>query len=176
MAREVEERRIGDVTYRVRMMKPMEAQLITFRLVQIFGDTIGSLFEGVDGNLESLGNLQMRAAGLAISRLAHTATEADMERISKAMLSCTDVIVHQADGRSGQFVELKDIIDVIHGGRMTQHFEWLAFALEVNFGDFFGESGPAGRLLGLLEKAFPSPPASTGGSTESQAAASTRPV
>lgn len=162
MGREIQSRRIGPHTYRV---KPLGARANTAALqevLRVFGPALGvgsrSFVEG--GNLLE-GLLLAGAGGMGelIAQLPQGAVWELVERFGKgAEVEIregaevrTPVLLEQTDGET--------IADGLWAGkRYADMFAWLGFALEVNYASFFDDNDSVKTLLARARAAFEASP------------------
>jgi len=170
--RETKTKRIGDFDYRVRQLSDPQGTKLLVRLTKIVVPTVAAGLKGLPDETEgmTLADLSTAAIGDALLMLSDKITEDDMAFLCDTLAADTEFSA--AGGEA--WVPLTG--DKHHwSGRYLQKFQWIAFALEVNYADFLGGSGSIERLAGLLRaaKASKSPASSTGESNESSPASST---
>ena len=175
--REVHERDIGDVGFKVEQLPGIQGRRVLVRLYKLFGPSIGALIGSSDigspGQTVTMDDIDLSSVGNAITRLALDIREEDLDYLCKTFGDHTQV--RMPGFEEGQWLPLKKIgHDNIWHGRYKTMFLWLAFALEVNYADFFGGLGGASALLDSLKERHAkrkeqstSPSTSTGKSGES---------
>lgn len=119
-----ETKQIGGATYHVETYNVVTGREALVRLQRMFGPAMGELIEGrgKTGIARALGDLSGRFA------------VADLEWFVAKTAEKT--AVEHADGR---LVPMRpDVQEDLFAGNYLTMFEWLEFALEVNFKDFLG--------------------------------------
>jgi hypothetical protein len=86
------------------------------------------------GELLSSGNSQEKA-GAALAALCAQVSEADLEYLCDTFAGCTMVTL--PDNTMKQLDAVTQ--EALFGGQIAECFKWLAFCLEANYADFFGE-------------------------------------
>lgn len=142
-----EERRIGDVTYRVTQLGVTPGKKLLVRLVKLIGPVIA---KGADGASESV---SLRGPGLArmILEFCERLTLEDLDEFCSVLSAQTEYSV--GDGR---WLVLKNQFELHFAGKYDELFQWLAFALEVQFGGFFSVLGGLRDRHASQEAAYPS--------------------
>lgn len=114
--REEKTKQIGSHSYLVRQLPATQAQRLFVRLSKLVGPALAEVTNG-------------GAAGLkgAAMQLFSQLNEQDVEDITKQMAKMSEV-----DGR-----QLSACFDVHFTGLHSELWQWLMFALEVQFQDFF---------------------------------------
>lgn len=113
--REENTKQIGGSTYVVRQLPATQAQRLFVRLTKLLGPGVAELTKGKTG---------MRPAALSVlSQL----NESDVEDITKQMAKMSEV-----DNKP-----LHLIFETHFTGKHADLWQWLLFALEVQFKDFF---------------------------------------
>jgi hypothetical protein len=115
--REEKTKKIGDHEYLVRQLPAMKAQRLFVRLSKLVGPALAELTSG--------GKEGLKPAAMAILTQLN---EADVEDITKQMIEMSEV-----DNKP-----MKLTFDVHFRGKHADLWQWLLFALEVQFEDFFG--------------------------------------
>jgi len=114
MAIEPKSKEIGGDNYTVTPMTAVKGRRVFARLFKVIGPVLGKLSEGVN-----VGDLLGAAA-------AHV-SEDDVDYFCEAF----------APGTTVNGAELQKVFAVHFMGKYAEMVEWIAFAVEVNFGDFF---------------------------------------
>lgn len=107
------------------------------------------------------------ALAAAVQGLAESLSEEDFDFTVATLAEYTQISLE-----AGKWVPLKDHMEFHFAGNYVELFQWLGFALRVNFGGFTGEQGTLAALLEkakAVQRARQSPTSSTGTSTESPA-------
>lgn len=137
--RKPHERTIDEVEYVMMEMNPFKSSAILTRLLKILGKPIASMISGIDKKEgESLmnSNFDEKLIGAAVEELSTRLNEKDVEKLMKDLL-VKDLITYKTEDME----EFKKIANVEnHFGKfgLLHLFKVVKFALEVNFGDFFG--------------------------------------
>lgn len=173
----VEERQIGEYTYRVTRLGAKAGCAMAIKLAKWIAPSAASGVEGlVVARSDGFGSI---AIGLSDSLrvLVERVSAEELERVQLELAKHTTV----------QIGELEPQLAAIYDEHFAGHYDWLAawfaFALEANFRSFFGGTAGASDLVALVERiaglmehfapASPSRPASSGTSIESPQAADT---
>lgn len=130
-----QERVIDGQTFSVTQLPAMRALKMLSRLVRTLGPAAARLMDGaasaggaLGSGLGGLAQMNVAALGQAVTVLTERLTEAELESITRELLETATV-----DGRL-----LMPSFDLTMQGRMGPVLQLLAFALEVNYGSFFG--------------------------------------
>lgn len=165
-----EERDIGDRRFQVTQMPAGRGRKLLVRLSKVIGPTLAAgLQEMPEGDEEAtVGDLPVRALSGAIFELCEKLTEADLDYVCSQLAGDTK---WSEDGESWTSLSSKGQFDLVFAGRYLDMLKWIGFGLEVNFADFFGESGALEKARQALAvqaaTRSASQPRSTGGSTGS---------
>lgn len=159
MALGVDERQIGEHTYRVTQLTTLKARALFARLVQFLGPGVATAISS--GNVSSILNMDI---GALVGSLADKFTDNELAYFCTQLGSCSEIVV---DGKTQTLTNA--IIDVHFAGHLLDMFKWMAFALEVQFSDFLSEWKriQAAALEAKAKSVQNSPAASTGTSGES---------
>lgn len=166
---ETKEKIIGDARYRVTTLGGEESFFVQMRLVKAIAASVSS-GRGID-----MGLFSDKAKGFRVNpgEFFAALSDADAEYIRKAFMRKTAVwaedVATLPDGQEIRHepkgARLENVYDGHFGGRrQLDIWPWLAFCLEVNYGDgFFSEA--LGRVKSAMaESPSGSPPAPTGSS------------
>lgn len=133
--RKSDRKEIEGLHFEVTQLGFAKSRQVFVRLSKALGPALAAFLDGK----QSLASVDLRGA---LVDLLDRLSEADLVAVSDALM--TDAKVSR-DGTKWPF--LKDQAEEIFAGRMLTYFQWLAFALEVNYSDFFGAlrglAGPA---------------------------------
>lgn len=160
MSMGVEDRQIGDRTFRVLQLPALKARALFARLVQFLGPAVAGAVSS--GNMSALLNMDV---GALVGTLSEKFTEEELSYFGKVLGGCTQLV-----GDNGNTAVLDEKLqDVVFAGNILQMFKWMGFALEVQFSDFLSELKriQAVALAAKEKSAQKSPAASTGTSGES---------
>lgn len=169
MAREVVEKVIGGLAYKVTLLGSKAGRAMSVRILKLLGPTLAGFVEGTIGKRDGAGAIALGASE-AMREIALRLNEPELASIMDELAKFTTVAID--DKREPR---LSDIFDDHFAGHYDWMMSWAAFAFEVNFRSFFAGAGIAAlaaKLMSLVE-ALPSPPASTGTSTVSRPAGDT---
>jgi len=158
-----EEKQIGETTYRVTMLGAKAGRNLLVRLFKIAGPVLGELLEGLEGTKDpkkgaelgglgfSLGDLGMDAVARALEELASRISEQEFAYLCDTLADRTEVVLEGGE----RVLRLSQVFDLHFAGKYRELFGWLAFALTVNYRDFFGDSTGGALLAGLMGKRAP---------------------
>ncbi len=120
------ERSIGANTYKVTQLGFKKSREVLARLSKMLGPVLAELL--------SAGNAQEKA-GAALAALCAQVSEQDLEYLCGVFADCTFVTL--PDGSMKRLDAQAQ--EALFGGNIAECFKWLAFCLEANYADFFGE-------------------------------------
>ena len=138
MTREAQEKKIGEHNYRVRYWAPSKVIRHSQTLLKIILPPLSTLIESAGkgaGKVEDLLNTDIskinfsKAALLLVERWEDTQVEAIIDDLKAAS---------EVETAPGTWPEMSKVYDLHFTGIPTELFGWVAFGLEVQFGDFFG--------------------------------------
>jgi hypothetical protein len=137
---------IGSHTYHVTELPSGQARDLLVKLVKVFGPVLAGMLE--DGKLIPEGT-----EGAPAEALVNRVSKVDSKTLSKMLLAFSDRVSAadfkylcqvlgdstQVEIEAGAQVPLDLEYQELHfkGGRLSHLFRWLAFALEVQYADFF---------------------------------------
>ena len=133
-------------SYHVNQFGAREGGRIGIRLMKMIGGVVGTAVEGAslqagdDGQVEvDIMSIGMGTVGKMITNLATTVSEADYDYLC-------DVFTKTSAVSGGEYSEpmplaAEGVFDLHFAGEYVELGQWLVFAIEVNFGRFFGEGG-----------------------------------
>jgi len=156
--RDSQTKSIDGCGYTVYMLPPKVARKILVRIFQVLGPSLGEAFSRDEEKLSA-------AIGPIIREFTDRLSDDDLEWMMTALADVTMI-----DPGGGKTIPLKGVFDGHFQGKIGSMLRWFAFALEVQFSDFFGDSvGGLGQLLAGLKEtlASASPIISTGRSGDS---------
>lgn len=135
---------IDGVTYSVYMLPPKAAMDMLVDIGKVVGPSLGTILDAASekGGITHL--LDMSVNSEFFSKAAGQL----FERMDKAVLRSTIdqlVQVSMADG-----VKLDSIFEIHFRGKLGSMFQWLTFALKVQFGNFLSALGDA-TTQGVME-------------------------
>lgn len=166
-----EKTKINGVGYEVTKLPYTPGHSLLLRLTRALGPALGQgVIDGTHNvNLKDLLNVQVGPAlGSAIKALSETLNAEDFDYIVDTLAEYTKI-----SKAEGKWIPLKAEMEFHFAGNYFELFQWLGFALKVNYGGFFSEQG-IGGLLGKMKGAQRSPISSIGTSTGSQAQKNTQ--
>jgi hypothetical protein len=170
MPKKVEERTIDGIQYRVTQLGGYRATMLAFRVSRALAGVAAAVDKAQGASAESL--LQLA------STAAREMTPEDLAYVAHELADVTEVgVVDPIHGKS-RYAALAPLYDDHFAGAPPGWLKWLAFALEVNLGSFFG------GLVGLFRSpqaasSSNSPttvPGSSGDSSPASAAAPAAPL
>jgi len=169
--RETKDKQIGAFHYKVKQLADPKGMSLLVRLTKVLTPVLGAGLKGIPESSDgiSLGELTTGAIGDALIALADRIAEDDMEYIYSTL--ATEATFSQ-DG-SAWFPIASDSSH--WSGRYLQKFQWIVFALEVNYSDFLGGPDSLARIVTMFQavQKSKSPRTSTGGSSVSSVASTT---
>lgn len=141
--------------YTVYMLPPKTARKILVRVFQVLGPSLGEAFTRDDEKLSA-------AIGPIVREFTDRISDEDLDWIMDALTGVTTI-----SPGGEKTIQLRSVFDAQFKGKIGTMFKWFAFALEVQFSDFFGGSaGGLGQLLAGIKETLGSvsPSISTGAS------------
>lgn len=146
---DVKEKKIGEHTYRVRYLPPSKVLKIFSSLFKMLAPAFGKLVDGSlkDGaNVSDVLNREIKniSIGAAVEALVERWDDANVEALIRDLAIYSEV---STDGQ--RWPSVKDVYEVHFTGRPKELFEWVYFALEMQFKDFFPASGGSVLEKGL---------------------------
>jgi hypothetical protein len=129
---EIKSKVIGSHTYHVRQLGSKEARSLLVRLTSVLGPVLGAAIPQ-GASMADIMKLQVQF-GSGLAELANKLKEEDLEYACRVLGAATEV-----DLGGGKQVPLTLERQELHfcGGRLSEMFRWLQFALEVQYSDFF---------------------------------------
>lgn len=148
MAFRTQDKRIGETLYRVTELPATRSLDMLIGLFKMIGPALGVVMDGVDtAKRTSLADmLDAKLSGDAFARaaaeLAARVNTPQVQDMIAKLRACTQ---YDPGGQGETFRNMTaETFDMHFAGRMHELFGWLAFALEVQFGDFFGSLASLG--------------------------------
>ncbi len=120
------ERAIGKHVYLVTQLGFAKSRQVFARLTKMIGPALAELLASGDGQAK---------AGAALAALCQQVSESDLEYLCDVFADTT--LVKMPDGKKARLDAQAQ--ELIFGGAIADCFKWLAFCLEANYADFFGE-------------------------------------
>lgn len=140
MARATQSQDIDGTMFAVSQLPAMRSMRLMHRLAKAVGP---ALLKAAGGKAVSLKELDLSNAGEAAQMLFETFSENDFETLIRELLESATV---EHEGRT---IPLMPVFDVVMAGKPGTILKLLKFALEVNYGSFFGGFlGSVGQLAG----------------------------
>lgn len=138
-----EQRTVGSTAFKVTQLGASAGMQLMVRLTKVLGPVLGELAKGGDSNgATNLMDVRGDALAGALQQLATHLTYEDLEYVCETLGAMTEI-----EMEGGKWVRLNRAMREIHfAGNYGELFRWLAFALEVNYSSFFGESGVGAAL------------------------------
>ena len=137
--RKPHEKEIDGVHYVMHEMNPFKSSGLLTRLLKLLGKPMASIISGIkkdDGQSILDSNLDQSLIGAAVEDLSSRLNEKEVDKLIKDLL-VKDLIAFKTEDME----EHKKIANLeTHFGKfgILHLFKVVKFALEVNFGDFFG--------------------------------------
>lgn len=150
---ETHTREIDGTAYQVSQFGATQGRKILARLAKALGPALAALVAGAPEGAKADAAVSRANIGEAIRALCEGLREEDLDLLTSALVEKTMVRV---DADSDAWVPLKGVFDAHFAGRYAALLGWIAFGLEVNYGDFFSASSATGAVLGALGRT-PSP-------------------
>jgi hypothetical protein len=150
MGIETRSKEIDGSTYTVAQLPAMRGLKLLNRIGRSVGPPLTALMGAADP-MATVAQMEIGSIAPAARELFDRLTESELESIIKAL--CETVQVTE----DGKTMPLLPVFDLHFAGRYDKLFHVVWFAMEVNYGDFFGDL--AGKLAGLGNR--PSPTAAS---------------
>jgi hypothetical protein len=131
---ETKSRTIDGLTFHVTQLPLTKARATLVLLGQRIAPGLEGLSAAMASGGGSLGDADGTAVLGALGKLLEGLSDADLETLSETFGSASTVDV--GDGKT-PYLDRARRETVFHGGNLTTYFRWLAFAVEVNYSDFF---------------------------------------
>jgi hypothetical protein len=155
---------INGTGYKVTQLPYKLGHKLLLRLYKVAGPALADTFAHAPEG--SLAEVQVRdvapALAAALKGLAEQLHEADFDFAVETLAEYT-----QISSEPDKWIPLKSQMEFHFAGNYAELFQWLGFALKVNYGGFIGERGALAALLARVKKASQSPNTSIGDSTGS---------
>jgi hypothetical protein len=138
MSRDPKERHIGEHVYRVRPMQPKRVLRTAPILAKLLVPALGHLVDGASKGAKISDVLEADVTGASFGAAAQALMAAwdqpKMDELVDELAATSEVGL---DGGS-KWPQLSAIFDAHFTGRTQEMLGWLAFAVEAQYGDFFG--------------------------------------
>jgi hypothetical protein len=159
---------IDGVTYTVTMLDPLTANDLLVDIAHIIGPSLGAgagafasiLGKSDEEQLDTEANPEM--LDRAISGFFERVTKQKMREIIGILSTVTTIQV------GDKTPCLKVLLAAHFKGKLGKMYEWLAFALKVQLGDFFSSALPAIELVAPLARVAVSPSQSSPSTSSEQ--------
>jgi hypothetical protein len=134
MARTQAAKEIDGFTYSVDQLPGRKSITFLARLGRIVGPSLGPLVKALkfEGKTVDLTKLELEPIGVAIGKLFVDLSETETDAIMRELLQGATYV----DG--DRIVNVWDTFDLHFKGRPAAGLKLVAFAMEVNYGNFFG--------------------------------------
>ncbi len=129
--RSTDTRTIDGFSYDVTQLPGMRGVRFLARLGRIVGPSLGGLITSLQGG--GLAGADLSAVAVSVGRLFIDLTENELEAICRELLGSATY----RDPVTQKIVPVMDDFDLHFQGRAASVLKLLAFALEVNYGNFF---------------------------------------
>lgn len=151
MAQEVRELELGGYTYRVTQLGARKAAEVLERLVKLVAP-------GTRGFADSVAVAQTLDALAMMGLPAAVATVLDELKVGTTMevaeIFAPFTNVREDERTDGPGPRLDKVFDQHFAGKLSHLYRWLVFCVEVNYSDFFDESGPMAPVLEKIKGLF----------------------
>lgn len=135
MSLKTQSKEIGGDTFTVSQLPMFRALRLLNRIGRAVGPALGhvaSAYDASKGDGAPVDGVRVgEAVGRALSALFGSLSDDELEAITRAMLETAMI------ESNGKTTPLLKSIDLVMQGRILDLFKLLAFAFEVNYGDFF---------------------------------------
>jgi len=131
-----DDKMIGDFKVTVRQFPAMRAFALLTRLLETIGPALGEL-AALDPNT------QLDLAGAAFANVFAKLDSKKAVELVPEILAGTAVLVPDDKGGREYSLQKRENIDIVFSGHLAALFQSIAFAVQVNFGDFMQGSGAA---------------------------------
>lgn len=132
-----QQRLIGKHRYRVRPLPYGEGWPLFLRLARVAGPALAEALGTADGG--DIGELDVAKVAPALKTLLANLDEETFRSAQDQLAEATEVEV-----QPGKWPQLSTVMELHFSGQYMEALQWLAFALEVNFGGFLGDLKPPG--------------------------------
>lgn len=142
---------IDGITYRVSQVGGKRALKMFTTLAKMLAPALAKAAESMPtGGFKSLSTVDLSSLNIG------TAVEALVDRLDEPKI--TEIIdtlagVTECNDGGDKWPQLSGVFDIHFAGKMSSLFKWLAFALEVQFGDFFDAFGSLAQKVGSPKSA-----------------------
>jgi hypothetical protein len=141
-----EDETIDGHTYRVTMLPVSKGRRLLAELFKVAGPALGDLASAAAG-AKGVSEVKVESLAGALRQLADRLEPAFLDRLCEELAASTQLVL---DG-GARAVPLKQEMEFHFAGRYGAMFKWIAFALKVNYADFFGAW--SGGVRALQQKA-----------------------
>jgi len=147
MRKKIKSEPIDGFTYEVTQLGAVEGRRMLVRISKIVLPTLGALIKDADfGRLSDL-----NIADIDIDSAAKALVEAvDADSVDKIIESMSGITEIWGPGFGAAGAPMAHHFDDHFAGRYAAMLRWLAFALKVNFSDFFDGKGSVAKLAASL--------------------------
>lgn len=158
MRKKVKSEAIDGFTYEVTQLGATDGQRLLVKLSKILLPAVGALVKGSDAKIADM-DLASVDIDSAAKALAASLSPDEFDAIAASMSASTEI---WGPGFGDAGAPMPRHFDEHFAGRYVAMLKWLAFALKVNFADFFdGKGSVAGLVAGLRSQGAPSASPST---------------
>ena len=120
----VESKRIGDSEYKVTQLDAIKGRRVLARLTRVAAPVLGKISADKPTNIADI----LSALGSSL--------EDDVDFFCDSLAPSTEV----SETGSNKSPRLSDVFALHFAGRYSEMLQWLQFAIEVNFADFFRDN------------------------------------
>lgn len=127
-------RQIGEVTFYVSPLPFSKARRVGLRLAKTLAPGIGATMEALAAVGGSVGDVDTASIGPALGTALDPVSDEDLEYFAEVFGGVTRF---STDGTAKPFLG-KAEREILFRGNLVLFFQWLVFAVEANYSDFFG--------------------------------------
>jgi tail assembly chaperone len=125
-------REIDGMTFEVSQLDVKVSRAVFVRLTKLLGPALGELGKAISAaGSTSILDLDHTAVLPAMAQLVACMSEEELEFLVQAFMKKSKFTPPEGTG------QLIPLVDIAFTGRLLTMFKWLAFAIEVNYADFF---------------------------------------
>lgn len=149
-----EDRVIGEHTYRVTQLPVSKGRRLLAQLFKVLGPSIGELAKDARPVADpSLGSLGRGTLADAVRAFADRLEPELLDVLSEQMAAQTQLVLNGG----ARVIPFAPELEFHFAGRYDEMFQWIGFALEVNFGSFFHVLRDGVAQMGLRKEAPATP-------------------
>lgn len=130
MALKLEKKRIGRFDYEVKQLGAIAGRDLLVRMSKMLGPALGMILSG---------KASLAQAGAALASASQMLEPAELEHFCDVLGRSSSVYVTEAGKPAVKTLDLA-YQELHFAGEYAEMFQWIGFAMEVNFGNFFAEA------------------------------------